>query len=628
MRAIAEADLDRMPQAQRAVFTEYARGVSYFIRTHRGNYSFEFRLPGHEYDPKPWSVLDSILVGLVMYRDLTDTMRLDLDRGVLFAQAANPAHVQTLFPAAQGAAVSPGSNTWAVSGAHTVDGKPMLANDPHLAYGIPSVWYLVHLKAPGLDVSGASLPGVPMVLTGHNANIAWGITALESDEMDFYREKLDPQNGHYLLDGKTFQAALDTEIIGVRGQNPVLIRNWITAHGPVVATGNGAAYTMKWSAADGLSFPFWDIDRASNWQEFQSAASTLWGPPLNFAFADSAGNIGFAVAGAVPIRKGFTGETPLDGTTSATNWAGYIPASQLPTFYNPPGGIVASGNQNPFPPNYGYEVPGSYHDRYRIDQIFDRLRAKPKLDVSDMLSIQTDVYSAYDSFLAHMILSVVAKRGAQGDASIEQAAGILRNWNGQMDRNLAAPVVTQILSAVMGEKLISSNVKATHLPDLLPRPEVIQDVLTQRPPGWVPNDDWDGWVLSCLKTALQDGIRRQGTPVSRWRWGRTMFWNFQHPIGKSLPFVSSYFDIGPVPMSGSGTTVKQTTQTLGPSERMVVDLGNLDNSVQNLATGESGFVLSKHYKDQWPAYYAGRSFPMEFNHIEVRHTLHFQPGLK
>lgn len=627
LRAIAEADLGKMSATERAVFTEYARGVTYFIRTHRGNYSFEFDLPGHSYDPKPWSVVDSILVGLVMFRDLTDTLKLDLDRGALFAVAKDPAKMQMLFPAVQGGQVSPGSNTWAVSGAHTADGKPMLANDPHLSYGIPSIWHIVHLKAPGLNVIGATLPGVPGVLIGHNEHIAWGITALETDELDVYKEKLDLRTGRYLYNGQTLQAAADTEVIGVRGAKPTLLQNWVTVHGPIVATGdNGAVYSMHWSAADGLTFPFWDIDRAQTWQQFHSAAAALWGPPLNLSYADDAGNIGFIVAGAVPIRNGFNGETPLDGTTASTQWAGYIPRETLPVFFNPPGGMVASGNQNPFPPNFAYQVPGNYHDRYRINQIFARLKAKPKLDVNDMLAIQKDVYSAYDLFLAQQILAAVRNRGTLSNSLIQQAVPILQSWNGQMDKDLPAPLITQLVSSVMGQSLVASNMNSASAPPLLPHPEIVQDLLSTRPNGWVPTDNWDAWIIQQVATALQDGAKSQGTSVSHWRWGRTLQWNFLHPVGKALPFVKQYFDIGPVPMSGSGTTVKQTTPTLGPSQRMVVDLGNLDKSVQNLATGESGFVLSKHYKDEWPAYYVGTSFPMEFRNIRSEHTLHIHPG--
>jgi penicillin amidase len=155
---------------------------------------------------------------------------------------------------------------------------------------------------------------------------------------------------------------------------------------------------------------------------------------------------------------------------------------------------------------------------------------------------------------------------------------------------------------------------------------VIEDLLRQQPAGWTPNNDWGDWLIQQLAAALQDGRKLQGGDIAKWRWGRALQWNFQHPVGKQLPLVSSFFDIGPIAMSGSSTTVKQTTSTLGPSERMVVDLANLDNSVMNLRVGESGHVASSHYKDEWPAYYVGKSFRMQFDSVEAKHVLHIVPS--
>ena len=373
MRAIAEADVQRLRPQERAVLVPYAKGVNYFIDTHRGDYQLEFSLPGHAYDPRPWTLTDSVLVGLVMFRDLTDSSHLELTKGAVLAQGVDAAKLHFLFPAMQGAYVSPGSNAWAVSGVHTADGKPMAANDPHLAYGIPGTWHLVQLKAPGLDVSGAALPGVPAVITGHNAQIAWGVTNLQTGVMDLYVEQLDLRTGRYLYDGKTQQAQLDAETIGVKGGAPVKLAVWVTRHGPVTDYDSGKAFSMRWSAGEGFGIPFIDVDRAQNWQEFRQALKTFWGPAQNFIYADKAGNIGYQAAGAVPIRRGFSADTPLDGTSSKFEWDGYIPFDELPSVYNPSSGIVATANQSTFPPGYPYQVDGSFADRYRIEQIRARL---------------------------------------------------------------------------------------------------------------------------------------------------------------------------------------------------------------------------------------------------------------
>jgi penicillin amidase len=639
MGVIAQTQVTALHPVERAVLVAYARGVNFFIDSRRGNYSLEFELPGHAYDPRPWTLADSIAVGLAMFRDLTDTAKFEFDKGEFFRRAKDLAKAKLLFPAVQGGGyVSPGSNAWAVSGEHSVDGKPLVANDPHLSYGIPPTWYLVHLKAPGLDVSGASLPGVPCVITGHNEQVAWGLTNVQGDVMDLYLEQLDQRSGRYLFRGQTEQARLDRQMIGVKGGKPVALDIWVTRHGPVLLQSEGKSYSMRWSAAEGYAFPFLDIDRATNWTEFRAALRDFWGPGQNFVYADRAGNIGYQATGRFPIRQGFDGDVPLDGASGNFEWDGYIPFEQLPSFFNPPSGIVATANQNPFPPEFPYRVDGTFHDWYRIRQLQARLSAEPKLSVDDMLAIQKDVYASYDSFLAHRVVAI-CKRRPESNVLVREALEVLREWNGQMEKGQAAPMITQLLSAQLANSLVANLLPAgSTLPGptrtdrstdsplkILPRPAVIEDLLRTRPKGWIAGNDWDTWLIANLDRALQEGRKRQGTPVSKWRWGRMLEWNFAHPVGKQLPLVAGYFNIGPVEMSGSSTTVKQTTATVGPSERMVADLANWDKSLQNLTTGESGFVASKHYKDQWSAYYVGKSFPMEFDHIKAEEVLRVLP---
>ncbi len=662
MRAIAEAYMEHLLPDERELLVEYARGVNYFIDTHRGDYSLEFSVPGHAYDPRPWTPVDSLLVGIVMVRDLTDSSKFEFDKGALL-QMADPAKVRLLFPSIQGQYVSPGSNAWVVSGAHTADGKPMAANDPHLKYSVPTTWHLVHLKAPGLDVSGVALPGLPSVISGHNRQIAWGVTNLQADVMDLYVEQIDLRTGRYLFRGSVEQAQLDREWIGIRDRKPVELDTWVTRHGPIVIQENGKSYSMRWSATDGFRFPFFDIDRAQNWQQFRQALSGYWAAAQNFVYADAKGNIGYQAAGRVPIRNGFDGDSPLDGASGQSEWTGYIPFEQMPSIYNPGSGIIATANQNPFPPGFPYRVNGSFADKYRVSQIRSLLAAKPGLTVDDILAVQKDVYSAYDHFLAQQILAAVDRHGSK-DPLVSAAVEVLRRWNGQMEKDQAAPMITELLSSQIGTTLVSSLLQPelnqgsqatlqsapqnyqnktgkpgptavgygpltrNHppIPDILPRPEIIQDLLRSRPRGWIAKDDWDCWLVDRFSSALQEGRRAQGTPVANWKWGRMLQWKFEHPLGKNLPLADRFFDIGPVEMSGSGTTVKQTTGNLGPSERMVVDLGDLDKSVQNVVLGESGFVASPHYKDQWPAYYIGKSFPMQFDHVDAKAVLRIKPA--
>ncbi len=648
IRAIAEVQFSRLTPPDRAAFIQFARGVNFFIESHRGDYSLEYSIPGHSYSPRLWTPVDSLLVGLVIYRDLTDSSESDMAKGRLLKTAPRE-RVETLFPHVAGESLSPGSNAWAVSGAHTSSGKPMLANDPHLAIRIPSIWYMVHLKTPAMDVTGVSIPGVPGVIIGHNQNISWGVTNMEADYMDVYAEKMDLRTGRYSFDGQQEQARLERQMIGVYGAAPVPIDLWVTRHGPLVFNEGGVAYSVKWTAAEGFGFPFLAIDSAHNWGEFRAAVRTYWGPPQNFVYADRQGNIGYQASGGLPIRNGFTGDAPLDGSSGQQEWTGYVGFDNLPSFFNPASGIVATANQNPFPAGSTFGTSGSFADGYRIHQILDRLHATPKLSVNDMLAIQKDVYSAYNHFLAGQVASALQRKG-DSDARLKEAGDVLRTWNGQMDKDESAPFLTELLHYEMGKSLVAAltlnplpqapgkspkqdhpkptgygRIEMVHVPDIYPRPQVLETLLRTRPGGWVPKDDWDAWLLDCTKAAIELGRMRQGSPVSSWRWGKAQTWKIANPVGGQFALVDRFFNIGPIAMSGAATTVKQTGLNFGPSMRIVVDWGNLDQSVQNITAGESGFVGSSHYKDQWDAYYVGTSFPMQFQKVDAKDVLKIEP---
>jgi penicillin amidase len=632
MRGIAEANVALLSAEDREIMVQYARGVNYFIDTHRGDYPIEFSIPFHSYDPRPWTLTDSMLVGLLMFRNLTDTLAADTGRGVLLNMGADPAKFHLLFPAMAGGAVNPGSNAWAVSGAHTASGKPMVANDPHLRYNVPGTWYLVHLKAPGLNVAGASLVGVPCVITGHNDNIAWGVTNLEADVLDVYQEQIDMDSGRYLFQGKIEQAKLEQQVISVKGAKPIQIQAWLTRHGPVF-NDKGKSYSVRWSAAEGFGFPFFKLNQARNWNEFRAALAPFWGPGQNFVYGDRQGDIGYQATGRVPIRRNFDGNVPLDGASGQFEWDGYIPFDQLPSVYNPASGIIATANQNPFPKDYPYRVDGNFADMYRVRQIRALLGSKAKLTVDDMLATQKDVYSSYDLFLAKQAVDACTKSGnPPKNEMLKPAIDVLRQWNGQMEATQAAPAISDLFSKELQLALMKILLpKAATLPDVMPRPQVVETLLRERPRGWVPNDDWDAWLVSAFVRALDHGREKMGGAVADWHWGRLLFWKFDHPVLKNLPPVEWFFDFtyqrksGPFEMSGSSTSVKQTTTVLGPSERMVVDMGDLDRSVQNLVLGESGAVSSSHFEDQWPAYYYGKSFPMQFDHVDAKETLKVKP---
>ncbi|HUJ49310.1 MAG TPA: penicillin acylase family protein [Bryobacteraceae bacterium] len=621
MRRMAHEYYQNLTAGDRAVLAAYARGVNYFIETHRDRLPLEFSLL--RYDPRPWSIEDSLLCGLQMYRNLTTTWREELQKAAMLA-SGDRAKVDFLFPSRIGTEFQPGSNAWAISGKHTASGKPILANDPHLEWGIPSTWYQVHLQAPGLDVIGVSLPGLPCVIIGHNQRIAWGVTNLGYDVQDLYIEKIDPRTGRYLFRGQLEQARSEIEWIGVKGQKPQEFRQWVTRHGPVSIAEGNRFFALRWSAAEPSSFqyPFLDLNRANNWTEFTAALARFPGPGQNFVYADVDGNIGYHATGKLPIRK-YEGDVPVDGSSGDFEWQGFIPFDQLPAFYNPPQGWIVTANQDPFPDNYPYSVHGSFAAPYRSLEIRSLLASHDGWKPGDMLAVEKDVYSAFLDHLARMLVAAYDRSKPAG-SNLSDAVGLLRSWNGQMDKGSAAPMLISVVYQALRKRIADSAAPGkSDLYGPQMAPAVVEQILDRGARGWF--QDRDGLLMRALSEGIENGRRLQGSNVKRWNYGSYNELAIRHPVGDKLPLLGPYFNVGPVPMSGSSTTIKQTTQILGPSMRFVADLGEWDRSLNNITIGESGQILSRHYKDEWDAYYAARSFPMQFRKVDAKQTLTVLP---
>ena len=622
MRRIAEDAYVSLPAADRAPLAAYARGVNFFIETHRRNLPIEFTLLG--YSPRPWSVIDCILIGLHMYRDLTTTWKDEILKRDMLA-AGDSAKVGFLFPARSGGEVQPGSNAWAMSGAHTASGKPLLANDAHLQYTIPGIWYMAHLQAPGLDVSGVTLPGTPAVIIGHNQRIAWGVTNLHFDVQDFYIENIDERTGRYQFQGQWEQAREEREIIPVKGGPAVEMPVWVTRHGPVFISDGKQHLALRWTAGEprAFQFPFPQLNRAGNWAEFTAALARFPGPAQNFVYADVDGNIGYHATGLLPIRKTYTGDVPVDGSSGNFEWQGFIPFEQLPSSYNPASGLIVTANQNPFPVDYAYTVNGNFASQYRSNQIRHLLSARKGWRAEEMLAVQKDVYSDFLAYLAKAMVAAYDQHKAQ-HAPLADAVAVLRGWNGQMDKDEGAPLLATLayhqLRRTVAEQA-SPTFGAKY--EYQMAPAVLEKLVRTRPAGWF--NDWDETLLQSLTKALEDGRRTQGRDAGHWDYGKYTQLLLANPVGRHLPLVAGWFDIGPVAMSGGSTTVKQLNRDLGPSMRLDADLADWDRSLLEGTTGQSGQVLSQHYKDQWEHYYAAKSFPMQFHKVTPKDVLRLTP---
>jgi penicillin amidase len=429
------------------------------------------------------------------------------------------------------------------------------------------------------------------------------------------------------------QAREEREIIPVKGRRPTEINVLVTRHGPVLIANGAERISLRWTAAEPglLQYPVLDIDRAQNWQQFTGAIARWTGPGSNFVYADVDGNIGYHAAGYLPKRHGFAGDVPLDGSSGDFEWDGYIPFDQLPAAYNPPGGIVATANQNPFPADYPYPVNGNFAPPDRSRRIRDLLSARTGWRAADMLAVQTDIFSAFNKFLATQAVAAYDRRGAKNPA-LDPSVQLLRAWDGRMDKDLAAPfLISLVYQHVRTSVAESASPGKGQLYEYPMGVAAIGKLFRERPEGWFR--DYDTTLLRALVDAVDEAKRMQGDNAARWKYGAYLRIEIDHPVlhaaMRRVPGIGQFldiFEIGPVAMSGSATTVKQTTRTLGPSMRMNADLGDWDRSLLNVQVGQSGQPLSSHYKDQWDDYYNGRSYPMQFRNVQAKSTLELRPG--
>jgi penicillin G amidase len=628
MRPIAERQERALATQDRAALAAFARGVNEYINSHKDRLPAEFAIL--RYDPRPWTIADTILAGLEMYRELTPGWRAEMNKQQMLAEG-DRAKIDFLMPAGAATAPQPGSNAWAIAGARTSTGKPILANDPHLEFALPSPWYMVHLKAPGLNVVGATIVGVPGVVTGHNDRIAWGITNLEYDVQDLYQESIDLGSGRYAYEGHQEQAQLVRDVVLVKDAQPVPVPTWVTRHGPIFISDAKRQYALRWTAAEpgGVTFPFLEIDRARNWTEFTSALERFAGPAQNFVYADVDGNIGYHAAGHLPIRTKCAGDVPSDGASGECEWNGYIPFEELPQVYNPPSGVIATANQNPFPARdpkaktVALPPNGNFAPPYRVRHIREILESRPKWQAEEMIRVQTDVYSAFHHFLAKQI---VAAWDRKKNAQQPQADAIaeLRKWDGRMMRDSAAGLVATLTYNELA-KMVLATASPKHTGGYAPNyfPASVERLLRERPEGWVP--DYNALLLQSLAAGLKTGIEKQGSKISRWELGQYPNVLIVNPVEGRLPMIGKYFNIGPVALPGSPLSIAQYTGRLGPSLRMVNNLGDLDHSFATLVTGESAQRLSGHYKDQWDAYYSRRALPMPFGKLDSKNVLTVHP---
>ena len=654
----------------------YAEGINSFLQSHKGKYPVEFDLLGIE--PQPWSVEHSILISRLMAWELNYSRWVDITLGLL-VERFGEAKASEIFPTwPEGAPIvvpdgirdkkvaglamellhadqayrklvgsggfQSGSNAWAVSGAKSVTGKPLLANDPHLMLSAPGRWYELHVSTPGLDVAGATIVGVPFVIIGRNRHIAWGVTNAMMDDEDFYVEEADsiqhPTRYRFNNGWRPFEERIDT--ILVKDGRPILLTTYWTHRGPVVnRLEKAAAYSrnvisMRWMGHEQSNEPraFFLLNRATNWREFREALRFFSVPAQNFVYADVEGNIGYHTGGKLPIRETKSPTLPFPGWTDKYDWKGFVPFDEMPHEFNPPEGFIATANNKIASDSYPHYISNLWEPHWRIARITELLKSKPKFSVEDFERMQNDLVSPHARELVPVILKAFAENEAS-DADLRTALTYFRNWDYRMNKE---DVATTLFQSFFG-RMIRHTFEDEMGPGLVALYDTLPGIplsaltrLMQKGSStWFDNietpqvEGMNEIIRLSMENAVIDLRNLLGGELKEWQWGRLHTVEFPHVFGAEK-LARTVFNRGPFPAGGSHSTVNNGhftlgasyRETVGPSIRQIFDLSDVNNGRAVMPPGQSGQVFQKHYDDQLQLWLNGayRQWTMDRSRIE------------
>ncbi len=531
---------------------------------------------------------------------------------------------------------APGSNNWVVAGSLTASGKPLLSNDMHLTLREPDTWYMADLRAPGFHAAGVTLPGLPLIVAGHNEHVAWGFTALEADVQDLYYEKLDGKGNYQGNDAQWRPLSVDREIIHVRGSKDVVLDVQSTAHGPLmnpILTASDPPIALKWTLYDVTlhALPFYEMNTASNWTEFSAALAQWCWPTQNLVYSDDQGHIAYHAVGRIPLRPAGPVNVPI--ADAAHEWQGYIPFDQMPNAFDPPSGLLATANSRVTTDRSPYLLGDDWTDPYRVERIYKALDSRGQLTPKDMLAVETDIYSEVDQEMGQRFAYAIDHTpGSEGDGDprMRQAADLMRSWDGRLTTDsAAASLVTQTRAALWPLLLEPKLGKLAIDYHWGEKNFALEEIVMHARPEWLPPDykNWDALLTAAVRKGMKDG--KAPGDVAKWTYGSWHVVDIEHPLAVFLPLIGRVAGTGPQPQSGDGTTVKQVGRTLGASQRFTMDWNNIDGSTENIVLGESSNPLSPYFRDQWKDWYGGATFAPPFTPAAVAaqtaHTLRLLP---
>ena len=539
-----------------------------------------------------------------------------------------------------GAQIFYGSNNWAVSGKKSKTGNPLLANDMHLGFRSPGIWYQMHQYMKGkVNVTGLVLPGQPFVIAGHNDSIAWGMTNVSVDNLDFYAEKLNSDSTKYLVDGVWKDLIIKTEIIKTKEGEDVQKTLKFTHRGPIVNQFKkraGAPISIHWignEMSNEIRTVFL-LNRAKNWNDFRDAVKTFKAVSQNIVYADVAGNIGLQCSAGVPIREG-NGIQIYPGDSSKYDWKGLVPFEELPFEYNPERGYVSSANNKTVPDDYPYYISHWFATSDRIDRIREMLEEKDKLGIEDFQKMHSDVKSKKAEEFTPVFLTGVKNAPLLND--MEKAAlEKLEKWNFELTRESQAASIFEILYRKVCENLVKDDLTPELFTSLNGNQILLENLLTnilpEKSSPWIDDktttqkETFDDIVIRSFKETVTDLTSELGDNTNDWEWGKIHTFALGHPLG-SVKLLDKALKLnrGPYEVPGSFHTVSPYSYSYnnlykvnhGASHRHIFDTGNWDASKTIIPTGESGIPASKFYLDQIEMYLNNEYHADPFSKIEV-----------
>ncbi len=665
--ALADSLFQHISPQSRRILEAYTRGVNACIREMDGRYPLEFDLL--QYAPEEWTPVHSLIVARLMGWELALSWWVDLTLGEL-VQKLGAEKAETLFPtypedapvilppdyapalaigdgmrdaliAAQRLSGSPGSaigsNSWVVTRDRSARGTALLASDPHLLYMQPARWYIMHMNAPRLNVAGVTIPGAPGIVIGNNERIAWGMTNLMADDVDFFIEDVNYRDSTYRIDGRSYPLGVRTDSIFVKDSLPVVMSVYSTIHGPIITDvypqkgvlrkpdrfAAAPSVSMRWAGQETSDeiLALYRLNHAGNWKEFLAGLSLFGVPAQNFTYGDVEGNIGYAAAGFVPLRvPGISPQLPNDGTTVPQPWRGMIPFAELPRSYNPPGNVLATAN-NRVVESFPYHISSLWEGDGRIRRIQQLLRDQPRFSATDFKLMQMDVLSVSADTVRDAIVDALREWPGR-PVLLTRVMNMLSKWDCRMHvssveasifnvayvRLLHNTFEDEMDSTLFRNYVFLSNIPTRVFPRLLAdtATTIFDDVRTPR------RETRQHILIKSVTEAVMQLRREFGADMQGWAWGELHQVTFRHLLGSVAP-LNSIFNVGPYAAGGNNTTVNNGefsftepyAAAIGPSMRYVADLASPDSSYIILTTGQSGQVFSEHYADHTALWQSG-----------------------